>query len=569
MVATVGKRPLRSKNNGRLTEPSADIGRKTISQMLAELGTSGTKNFSGILLDEYVPALSFYNAPNVFNQMRRSDGTIAALLAAYKMPLRSAKWYIQPFDDSPQSIEMADFLHDNLWAFGSQTYDDFMREAWTMMDFGFAWFEKIFDWMPDDSEWKGRLGWDQFAFRYQNSRWRYNTDLVNGPHGTKHRRLISITQFAPPDYAMVDIPKEKLIIFSREKEGQNYDGISLLRASYKHWYLCDMLYRIQGIGLERESIGVPRARWLQQADSDTINYVRQTIENLRADDNASVMYDANVVELDYLEGKFNAQAIAAAIDHHKAEMMKSGLAQFVNLGTRSTGTTGSYALSQDQSEMFLDALNGEANYFSSEFFLQAIMQLMEFNFPHVSRRMMPRLAHGDIGQRAVTKMSLALNAFAQYGFIQPDPRTENVLREFMDLPERDEDFHLEQASQALNQDTTPDVDPETAKKLQPEVATKTTTIRKPGQAPGQGSGATGGKGSQLNRAIHKRPGLRNPSVGGGDFGTKGMSEKEAIRAQENYFSEIQAMKNTALQWMPERPSERIARTRRPYVIRSE
>ncbi len=555
MATTVGRKPQSKANPQReIPPPTNDLGKRSISQMLAELGTAGTKNFSGILLDEYLPALSFYNAPTVYNQMRRSDGTIASLLAAYKMPLRSAKWFIQPYDDSPEAVRMADFLHDNLWAFGAQTFDDFQREAWTMLDFGFSWFEKIFDWMPENSEWSGMLGWDQFAFRYQSTRWRYNTEIIKGPRGTSHRRLVSITQFAPPDYAMVDIPKEKILIFSRDKEGMNYDGVSLLRPCYKHWYIVDMLYRIQGIGLERESVGVPRAKWLQQTDDATIDYVRQMIENMRVDDQASVMYDANIVEIDYLSGHFNAQAIALAIDHHKSEIMKSGLAQFVNLGTRSFGTTGSYALSQDQSEMFLDALNGEANYFSSEFFLQAIIQLMEYNFPNVDRRIMPRLSHGDIGQRAVNKMSAALNSFAQYGFLVPDPRTENVIREFMDLPERDLDYHLEQLAKSLEQGHTPAIEP---------VINPKNTPATPAPPPAPGTPTNPGK-----RAVKAGPQTRTKSIGGSSYGTK-MNEHEALRTQEDFYAEIEATRRNALKYIPERPSVRIARIKQPYTIRGD
>jgi len=558
-------KPKRRASRASTPKPRQDVGGKPISQMLSESGVSGTKNFSGIISDEYLPALSAYQAPIVYDQMRRSDATVAALIASYCMPLRSSKWYIQPFDDSPASIRMADFLHDNLWSYGDQTFDGFAREAFNYLPFGFSVFEKVFDWM--EGEWEGKLGWFKFAYRYQNTRWRWNFDPVRGPGGVIHRRFTSMTQLAPPDYHMTDIPAAKLVVFSHNKEGDNLDGISLLRPTYKHWLIKDILYKIQGIGLERAAVGVPYARYLMDVAPATIEYVKSMLTNLRIDDQAYVAFDGNEVEIGFLDGKFNAEALQLAIEHHDEQIIKSGLAQFVNLGTRSSGTTGSYALSEAQSQMFLDALNGEANYVASEFHLQATMQLLEHNFPNVDRSKMPRLAHGDIGQRALNNMAMALNAFAQYGFLSPDPRTENVLRAIMDLPERDEDYHQQVAMDAL--EATAQAANDTLLNTTKPNSTPDDS-QQPQSAKAKGA-ASGGKGSQVQRAVAPRPKMRNKSVGGAAVGANSvanMSEKDRERAYVTFMSEIEAMKNTALNWHPERPSDKAARQRRPYEIRS-
>jgi len=517
----------------------------SITQMLRESGTSGTKNFSGILSDEYLPQLSFYQAPTVYNQMRRSDATIAALIAAYTMPLRAAKWYIQPHDDSPESLDYADFIHDNLWSFGTQTFDDFLREALTFLPFGFSWFEKVFSYI-EDGDHKGKLGWDKFAFRYQTTRYRYNTKLVGNT-----RKLVSVTQFAPPDYHMTEIPVEKLLIFSHQKEGDNHDGIALLRSCYKHWYMKEKLYMLQVIGLERSAIGVPFAKYLQSASQDEINTITQMVENLRFDDQAAIQYDGNTVEIGYLANKFDNLGLQAAIEHHDTQIMKSGLAQFVNLGTRGAGTTGSYALSQDQSQMFLDALNGEANYFGSAFHLQATMELLQLNYKNVTPSMMPRLSHGDIGQQALVKLAQALNSFAQYGFITPDPHTENVIREIMDLPPRDEDWRDEQV--ALNQTPFPERDDN--------------SIPNPAGVPGNGIGA-GTKGNAgKQQGTKQKAGLRTKGLNSGkQIGSKSGG---GLAAHEKFAEALEEFKQTSNTWKPERPSIKAARTRRPYEIITE
>lgn len=552
------------KRPATIPKDTLAVSKKNIGQMLRESGTTGTKNWSGVIQDEYLPALSFYKAPDVYTQMLRSSASIKSLDLAYTMPIRAAKHFIQPFDDSPASLEQADFMHDNLWLFGDQTFDDFLTEALTFLSYGFSWFEKIFDWM-DDPKWQGKLGWSRFAFRYQNTRWRWNTPLVPGPGGVLHRKLTSVTQYAPPDYATVDIPVEKLVIFSNDRLGDNYDGISILRAAYKHWYIIDMLYRLQGIGLERMGMGVPYAAWIQKVDDETFKAVQQQLMNLRADDTASITFDKNEVEIGYLDGKFNSQAFQMAIEHHDTKIMQSGLAQFVNLGTRSTGTTGSYALSEDQSQMFLDALNGKANYFCSAFHLQATIQLLEYNFPHAQRSQMPRLQHGDIGERGVQKLALALNAFAQYGFMTPDPRTENFLRQLCDFPERDEDYHEAIAAAVLN----------TPQHTQPGIIAPHKQTQAPQtQAPQAGNGGSAnGQGSQMSR-MKGSPKTNMKSLTGTTIGARSLSElaesdrRQYHKAYDGFMDALADMNSVVRSWEPERPSIRAARLRRAYVIRT-
>lgn len=543
---------------------------KSLSEMLSEKGISGTKNFSGVITDEYLPELSMYNSPQVYDKMRRSDGTVAALLAAYMMPLRAAKWFVQPYDETEESLKMADFVHDNLWGYGNQTFDDFFRQALTFLIYGFSWFEKIFDFI-DGGEFDGMLGWHHFAFRYQNTRLYWNSDYVPTKNGAKHRKLVSVTQLAPPEYRMIDIPVEKLLVFSLNKEGDNYDGISLLRAVHPHWKIKQLLYRMQAIGLERAGMGVPYARWLTQGSQAVIDAVTSILENLRIDDQAAVQFDGSMVDIGFLENHFDAVAFKDAIEHHDSSILKAGLAQFVNLGTRTSGSTGSYSLSQDQSQMFLDALNGEANYFASEFHIQATQQLINFNYGNVPHNQMPRLAHGDIGERAATKLAQALNSFAQYGFLTPDSRTENVLREFMDLPARDEDWRAEQANAALLQTVFPSGDGNAGGiKGQPANVpinqNKSGNVPQPGKA-GTGNGVSGGVGKQQGSG--NRKGFRRQPVAGAQVGSKTqLSERDYDMLMTDYLATVESLKHDALDWQPERPSIRAARTRRPYVIRS-
>ena len=66
------------------------------------------------------------------------------------------------------------------------------------------------------------------------------------------------------------------------------------------------------------------------------------------------------------------------IDHHNSEMARSILAQFIMLG--SSGTTGSWALSQDQSDMFVIALRGLMSNIEEHITSYLLPDLVEYNF---------------------------------------------------------------------------------------------------------------------------------------------------------------------------------------------
>src|SRR4051794_25788880 len=70
-----------------------------------EVGDSGTPMFSGIINDEYNPKLSGPLGIRVYDEMRRSDGTVKAAIKACELPIRSAKWYMEPASEDAADAE--------------------------------------------------------------------------------------------------------------------------------------------------------------------------------------------------------------------------------------------------------------------------------------------------------------------------------------------------------------------------------------------------------------------------------------------------------------------------------
>src|SRR5690606_22344010 len=85
----------------------------TVAQM-AELGTTRS-TWSGVLRDDYNPALRGTQGLEKFDQMRRSDSTAKAALLVRKTPLLAARWFVEAASEDPKDVEAAEFLRWNLF----------------------------------------------------------------------------------------------------------------------------------------------------------------------------------------------------------------------------------------------------------------------------------------------------------------------------------------------------------------------------------------------------------------------------------------------------------------------
>lgn len=96
-----------------------------------------------MIMEEYNNDLVFPNSVEVYDQMRKSDGTTIGILRAIKQPLVSAKWQIQSGGEEAQDKKIADFIQEQL--FEKIKFKQFLRESLGFLDFGFYYFEKVFE----------------------------------------------------------------------------------------------------------------------------------------------------------------------------------------------------------------------------------------------------------------------------------------------------------------------------------------------------------------------------------------------------------------------------------------
>ena len=126
----------------------------------------------------------------------------------------------------------------------------------------------------------------------------------------------------------------------------------------------------------------------------------------------------------------------AIINRYDAKIAQTVMADFIMLGHEQTG---SFALSEDKTELFAVALGAFLDVICETFNNQGIPSLIDMNGAHFDAITdYPQLAHGDVDKRDITKLSTFLKDMVGVGILIPDEDLEDYVREVANLPERTE-----------------------------------------------------------------------------------------------------------------------------------
>lgn len=397
----------------------------TMQNLGKVLGDSGTERYSGFFLEEFNQEWRDDKRVENVEKMRRTDSTVKAVLNAIKAPLLSTKWRIDGGDE-----EIRKYIESSVFGM-ERTWKEFLREALAYLDFGFYCFEIIYG-LKD-----GRVTITDLAPRIPHSI--QSWQIANKQFG--------ITQYVRTDeiepekmFRMLEIPAEKLLILTNDKEGDDVTGQSVLRSAYKPFILKDVLYRIQGIAAERHGVGVPVMYIPDAAGTAEKSKAEEMLENMRSNEKAFAVIPGKkgdwTLEILTPNGNPQGDAISKAIEHHDRRILMSVLATFLGLGADSTG---SFALSKDQSSFFLKHCEDKAAYLEEQFNKQVIKRMVDVSFGPQSQEKYPYLCHNNLGDIDFKEMSDVLKTLTDSGYITADTKLKKFVRGTFQLPEITDD----------------------------------------------------------------------------------------------------------------------------------
>ncbi len=422
----------------RKNKPTRDrVVTKQAFSPLAELGVTGTRIFHGVVFDERHPRLTPDRMREAYRQMADNDPVVGAVMLAIEQTMRSVEWKVDPEDSTPQAQRDAEFvwscIHDM-----SHSWHDFLSDVLTMLTYGWAYFEIVYKYrLGGDEEGDpatrsryndGRLGWRKFAYRSQLTLWRWEVDEAGGIRG-----MYQMNPNAPDQ--IIFIPIQKALLFRTKPAGGNPEGRSILRPAFRPWYFKKFIEELEGIGIERDMVGLPMIVPPEGVDiyapqNAGLRKVLETIiQDLRADRTAGIILPAGY-NLSLLGGAgqkvFDTGSIIARYDQRIA---MSVLAQFIILGTERVG---SYALASQQKDLFTVALEGWLSSIEQVLNMFAVRRLAALN----ALTTFPRISHYPILQPTLQDLADFLRSTVQVNLITPDETLEEWLRRRAMLPFR-------------------------------------------------------------------------------------------------------------------------------------
>jgi hypothetical protein len=258
---------------------------------------------------------------------------------------------------------------------------------------------------------------------------------------TERRRLRNMVQL-DTDGRQIPIPIGKLLVFTTDKEGDNWEGISILRPAYKSWYIKDTLEKVNAVMHERFGAGIPRAKTPRAVTKGTKEWaaVQETLEDIHASEKAYVIQPEGY-EFDVIGGeKGKGTDVLGSIKYYDEAIAKAMLAMHINLGTAKSG---SYALGQSFLDAFLMATQAWADYIAEVVNRFCVREIVELNW-NVS-------AYPTFKCKRIQSLAFeAIGYLVQTGALKWTQALENDLRGILRMPKLD----TRQAPPAEEEDNT-------------------------------------------------------------------------------------------------------------------
>lgn len=408
-----------------------------------EYGRIGQERWQGFISEEFVKELQGKKGIKIYREMSENDATIGAILFTIKMLIRQIEWIVQPGGNSGKDKEAAEFVTSCMDDMIGNTWTDTISEILSFLVYGWSVHELVYKRRlgrssdpKKNSKYKdGLVGWEKIPIRSQDTlyQWEYEESTDN---------IIGMTQMPPPDYGMITIPKDRLLMFRTESRKDNPEGKSILRNCYRAWYFKKRIEEIEGVGIERDLAGLPVMKLPEGFDEMSLgpekyrqglSIATNIVTNIRRDSQEGIVLPFGwELELLSTGGRRNFDT-SQIIERYDSRIAMTCLADFILLGHQNVG---SFALSSDKTDLFGVALGTYIDIICEEFNNQAIPRLIDLNSPKFDGITdYPYLDHGDIETPDITALSAYIKEMVGIGLITPDADLEQFVRDAAHLPE--------------------------------------------------------------------------------------------------------------------------------------
>jgi hypothetical protein len=423
-------------------------------------GASGRGNRWGFLnQDEENFELLFPSGLRTFDKMYRTDPDVRRNIWMVANPIIGATWSVEPFggdEAEEKDKKAAEFVK---WALFEQMRPRFkghLAQALPVaMRSGFAPFEQI--WTSAEYEGKQVLIPKTLGLRLPRTILRFNQE---------DEELVSLEQLTT-EVGTVTLPAADLVYYRFGAEGDNWEGISLLRAAYKPWLLKEKLEKIDAIKQERQATGIPVCYPpAGKTDDQVLDEIEDMLAGLRTAEQSYIVapgphaqdVDGNGWRFEILsQNAEKTSDVHPSLEYHSDKIAAAFLAEFMRLG-QGTGAVGARATADVQQNPFLAAVEAIASELEAVLNESLIARMAALNF-EVDEP--PKLVMSLVDSTSLTELADYVKKLIDAGALHPDADLEDFLRDRGDLPPEDPKARKEreEAAKRAREEPPPPPDP--------------------------------------------------------------------------------------------------------------
>lgn len=402
-----------------------------------------------------------------------TNSTIAGILLAFKSMCMTVKFSVEENKKDPdkkRAKENAEYVQECLDDMQT-SFSEVMGEILEMIGMGFKViipqfklrsgfdFNANFNSKHND----GKVAWKNFLPIKPNSIFKWN-----GPEGSGYLGLTGITQQIARNGTYVQIPRNRLLIFRNSSSDNSPIGKSILEGAYKDWVKLIQVIEIQMIGLRRSLEGVPYGLIStdmmasdRKGDQDGVRAVQAAVRNLDAtldrgfllpgdrDDQGHLKCEVRMMGAQEGGGNTKIQDAQVIIDAKEQTIARSMLAQFMTI----SGKGGSYALSKNQSDVFVNSLKGSMDQIAGVMNNEAIPRLfaLQDQMFGTKTEYMPRLVFSDFIKEDATEFFASIEKAINIGLFKATPELQRKAAQILNVGAGGQEEGLEEREADLKE----------------------------------------------------------------------------------------------------------------------
>lgn len=437
-----------AKEKPKSTALEADEGVSTPRLTLGEQGFNGLRMANNEILAESNRLFRWPNIISVVNQMD-ADATVSTAFNVYNMILCSVPWTVKaPTDATEEEKKRADFalscMHDM-----EHSWDAYIKNTATGLKYGFAMSEVVFRrrLYKNGSKYNdGKIGIRKLAPRNQETiaKWYFTEDgrklksIGQSLHNLENGwRFINLQN----KDGLIEIDRDKLLIYSVDSTNDNPIGRSLLKAVFLPYKQMTALKDQLMLGISKDlqgipCIGIPPDLLSPSADPNKQQAAQQFIDmanNLVKGTQSGIVYPLSkddkgdaTIDIKLLEAKYGKSFdIPKVIEALQNDILTALSVDVVKLGANSQG---SYSLASSKENLLAMAI---------EYRLKEIKEMLNGPFGLMrkiyemngwSTERMATFEYGDIIDVDLDELSKFVQRTKSVGIL---PRTHSVVNKVL------------------------------------------------------------------------------------------------------------------------------------------